>query len=127
MAWSTTSQAISVRVGLDHRDLGAHVAALVELPGAVVGHQPRGVDLGRRVGHPPLDRLALGERHAEGLRAAARIRTIMSSARCAMPIDQRRHLHPPRAEPQLHGREALRPPWPSSFQPATRQSSSAIS
>src|SRR6185312_2913817 len=36
---------------LDHRDLQADVAALVELPGAVVDHQPRRVDLGGGLGH----------------------------------------------------------------------------
>src|SRR5579871_6207777 len=50
----------------DHRDFEPDVAALVELPGAVVDHQAGRVDLGRGLGHPPLDRLALGERHAEG-------------------------------------------------------------
>ena len=52
-----------------------HIAPRIELPGAVIGHQPCGMDFGRGVGDPPLDRLSLGQRLAEGRRAAAHIRT----------------------------------------------------
>ena len=94
------------REGLDHRHLEADVATLVQLPGAVVGHQPGPVDLGRGVGDPPLDGLALGKRLAEGhpLR-----RIVDDHVERALGHADRpgRHLDPPGAKAKLHGRKAL--------------------
>lgn len=53
-------------VGLDHRDVGADVHVVVELPGGLVGHQRGGADARRGICDPVLDGLAFGEGRAEG-------------------------------------------------------------
>src|SRR6187399_731937 len=59
-------------IQLRHRRLERRLAAeLLEIRG-VVGQEPRRLDLGRRVGQLPLDRLEAGDRRAEGA-AVARI------------------------------------------------------
>ena len=42
-----------------HGGLLAHVLAVVEFPGSMVGHQSGGVDVSRGVSDEPLDRLAV--------------------------------------------------------------------
>ncbi len=118
MAWSTISYAISVANALIIEISSAHVAPLVELPGAVVGHQPRGVDLGRGVGDPPLDRLPLGQRLRRRSRAAAR-----SRRSCRARAAPCRSTRPPSAAAACRAASAsARSPrlrCPSSFQPST--------
>src|SRR5204862_3894614 len=54
------------RVELGDRRLDARVLAAVGLPRALPDQPPRRADLDLRVGHHPLDGLALAERGAEG-------------------------------------------------------------
>ncbi len=90
----------------EHGDFAAHVAALIDFPRGVVGHQPAGVDARGRIGHPPLDGLALGQRHAEG----HALRRIFAHhvERALRHADARAgHFEAPRRKPDLHRREAV--------------------
>ena len=70
---------------LGEAGLARRVAALVEAPGGLPHQQPRGVDLDRHLGEHERDRLALGDRLAEGLCASSR-----SRARTRTPRARRR-------------------------------------
>jgi hypothetical protein len=61
---------------------------VLDAPGGVQHHQPRGVDLGPALGDPLLHHLLRAERHARGQLAVAAWRHSRSNARSQTPIQR---------------------------------------
>src|SRR5215217_7014108 len=106
IAWSTTSYATEMAYHVVDQAMQVFGAALVELPGAVVGHQPGGVDAGGGVGDHPLHALPLRQRGAEGraLRGELDDHLQRPLGHADRPAG---HLDAAGAEANLHRREAL--------------------
>ena len=67
---------------------GAGVLARLDAAQRLVGERARHRELGGRIGEHPLDRLALGERLAEGAALLARSAADISSRRSAVPMQE---------------------------------------
>ena len=102
-AWSTISPGGK---DLHHRRRLPNVLAAVEPLRRIVDHETTSMNVRDGVCNPPLDRLSIGERHAEGC-SLLHMRTHHIKRSPPQPDCPGAYLQPAHVETKLHRREAL--------------------